>query len=54
MTITSPIRQINKATPRQTAELRADLYSELPMIIVERKITVKNYNVEFMQLVNTN
>ena len=33
MTTINPIRQINKATPRQTAERRADLFSELPIII---------------------
>ena len=30
MTVISPNRQMNKATPRQTAEIRADLDSELP------------------------
>ena len=30
MTVINPIRQINRATPRQTAEIRADLYSVLP------------------------
>ena len=31
--IINPVRQMNKATPRQTAEIRADLYSvnELPI-----------------------
>ena len=32
MTVISPIRQINNATPRQTAEIRADLDSELPIL----------------------
>ena len=47
MTITNPIRQMNT---RQTAEIRAGLYSELPAIIVERKVTVASYSVEFMPL----
>ena len=31
MTVISPNRQMNKATPRQTAEIRADSDSELPI-----------------------
>ena len=31
MSAISPIKQINKATPRQTVEIRADLDSELPV-----------------------
>ena len=30
ITVINPIRQINRATPREIAEIRADLYSVLP------------------------
>ena len=35
ITVINPIRQINRATPREIAEIRADLYSVLPTSVLQ-------------------
>ena len=51
MTVINPSRQMNKATPRQTAEIRADLYSELPEYIhILNEFTVYWFLLEYIVL----